>query len=86
VEINVGSFNLRTLSVLQNLRKRSQPSMKTKRPIDKLPFLVDEVKRKHLDFICLQEVRKEGSGILDVDGYNLYYNGHTILRRRAKEF
>jgi exonuclease III len=57
--------------------------VKSKRKIDKLPFIIEECKEFKLDVICLQEVRRLQYGCIQRDGYLFYFSGHNLLKREG---
>ena len=57
--------------------------VKSKRKLDKLPFIIEECREFKLDVICLQEVRRLQHGCIQRDGYLFYFSGHELLKREG---
>lgn len=57
--------------------------VKTKRKLDKLPFIIEECREFNLDVVCLQEVRRLQQGCIQRDGFLFYFTGHNSLKKEG---
>ena len=72
------SWNMRTLLELPRHNRTH-----CKRPVDKVPFLLDECRHYKLGVMCIQEVRWKGCGYIDRDEYRIYYSGNDVQGREG---
>lgn len=80
--MNIVTINIRTLGRVSD----EEPFLgggKRRFKSDKLPLVAYVAKKNNFDLVCLQEVKRIGSGVLERDGYTLYYSGQEQLRREA---
>ena len=76
---NAWSFNTWNIRTMGRIDTETVFSSKNK-SIDKLPLLIEECKEFGVDILCLQEIRRCGNGVVERDGYKLYYSGHEVKK------
>ena len=75
-----GTWNIRTMG---NEDDEKIMKVKSKRKLDKLPFIIEECREFEIDVVCLQEVRRVQNGCIQRDGFLFYFSGHNLLKREG---
>ena len=76
----LSTWNIRTMG---NEDDEKVMQVKTKRKLDKLPFIIEECREFNLDVVCLQEVRRIQQGCVQRDGFLFYFSGHNSLKKEG---
>ena len=76
----LGTWNIRTMG---NEDDEKIVRVKSKRKLDKLPFIIEECREFNLDVVCLQEVRRIQQGCIQRDGFLFYFSGHNVLKKEG---